>query len=306
LSEIGLGTWPIGGDEYGPIDDNECLRTIEEATDKGVNYIDTADVYGYGHAEELVGRAIRGRQHTVIISTKAGNNIYSARVPGGAGKDFSRSYLMKAVEGSLRRLGIETVPIFLLHNPPLETIREGEIFETLNLLRDQGKIRYSGLSVYTPAEALETIRIGKPHAVMLTFNLINQEARRELFRAAVWEGVGLLIRTPLGEGLLTGRYRRDSEFPTGDHRQDRGKGWLEEGVRKAEMLRFLERPNRSLAQAALAFVLAHDEITSVVPGAKNRAQLRENIAAAGVAFERDELEKVYRLHDEGFAAQPNV
>src|SRR5574341_1091382 len=132
ISEIGLGTWPMGGDEYGVVDDAECVCTIQAAIDNGVTFIDTADVYGYGHAESLIRQALEGRTEKVVIATKIGNDMYSVPPqPGGGGKNFSREYLVKATEGCLSRLGVETLDLLILHNPSLDLIRQGVIFESM-------------------------------------------------------------------------------------------------------------------------------------------------------------------------------
>jgi len=303
VSELGLGTWPLGGDEYGAVDDAESMATIRAALEQGVTLLDIADVYGYGHAEELIGAALRGWRGDVVVSTKVGNDVLAVpRVPGGAGKNFSPDYLRRAAEGSLRRFGRDALDLLLLHNPPLAVIRAGEVFDTLARLREQGTLRFTGVSVYTPEEGLEAIRVGRVDALMIPFNLIAQAPRAQLFPAVAREGVALLIRTPLGEGLLSGKYAPDAAFPAGDHRRDRGVDWLRQGVRKAARLRFLERPDRTLAQAALAFVLSHPEVSAVLPGAKTRGQLAENLAAAAHApLSHDDLQAAYRLFETDFA-----
>jgi aryl-alcohol dehydrogenase-like predicted oxidoreductase len=297
VSELSLGTWAFGGDEWGPADDETAAATIRAAFEQGVNLFDTADVYGYGHSEDVLRRALGPHLDEVIVCTKGGNDIYSTpRVAGGGPKDFSAGYLERAVEGSLARLGVDTLDVYLLHNPSLEVLRDGEAFATLARLQAAGKLRHYGASVYTAQEGRAAIDAGAA-AVMITYNLIAQAQGAELFPDAAARGVGVLVRSPLASGVLSGKYSPNASFPADDHRAHRGPDWLRAGVTKAQQLEFLTRGGtRPLAQAALAFVLSCSHVSSVTVGARSPVQLQQNLQACDQAPLPDgELERIVRL-----------
>lgn len=303
ISEVSLGTWAFGGDEWGPAYDDEAIRTIHRALDLGVNFLDTADVYGYGHSEEVIRKALQGRSERVLLCSKAGNDIYQTpRVAGGGPKDFSPAYLRRAVEGSRERLGVEAIDLYLLHNPSLEVLTQGEALGTLQRLKGDGLIRFYGASVYSAEEGRAAIDIGQADALMITYNLLSQAPAQDLFPYAAQRDVGIIARSPLGNGLLTGKYRASSAFPEDDHRSHRGADWLRTGVEKVERYRFLARDeNRPLAVSALAFVLANQDVASVVVGARSPEQLAENLGASETQLSAEELEQI-RSIDSGVGA----
>lgn len=293
LSELSLGTWAYGGDEWGPADDDRAVETMHAAIDHGVNLLDTADVYGYGHSEELVGRVLRERSERVVVCSKAGNDIYDTPpVAGGGPKDFSPDYLRRAAQGSLRRLGVEAIDIYLLHNPSLDVIRDGAAMGELIARSEAGDIRYPGASIYT-AEEGEAAIVAGARVLEIPYSLLAQDEGRRLFPRAADQGVGILARSPLANGILSGKYSAASRFAADDHRAHKGEAWLRQGAAKAQQLAFLSRDgSRSLAQAALAFVLAAPAVTSVVVGARSPEQLTENLAASDLQLTPDELARI--------------
>jgi aryl-alcohol dehydrogenase-like predicted oxidoreductase len=297
VSEIALGTWAFGGDEWGPADDTRSIRTIHQALDRGVNFLDTADVYGYGHSEEVIRQALTGRAESVYLCSKAGNDIYNMpRAAGGGPKDFSPAYLRQAVEGSRTRLGVDAIDLYLLHNPSLEVLRQGDALETLRRLKEEGVIRFYGASVYSAEEGKAAIDVGEVDALMITYNLIAQGPAHDLFPYARERGVGIIARSPLANGLLTGKYTDSATFPDDDHRAHRGADWLRKGVEKVDQYRFLTRGgSRPLAVAALAFILANRDVASVVVGAKSPEQIAENIQASASALSAEEREQIRSL-----------
>lgn len=300
VSEIALGTWAFGGDEWGPADDQQSIHTLHRALDLGINFLDTADVYGYGHSEEVVRRALQGRTEPVILCSKAGNDIYNTpRVAGGGPKDFSPAYLRRAVEESGERLGVEAIDLYLLHNPSLEVLKEGEALGTLQRLKEAGLIRFYGASVYSAEEGRAAIDVGRAEALMITYNLLSQAPAHDLFPYAAERGVGIIARSPLANGLLTGKYSAFTTFPEDDHRSHRGADWLRSGVEKVERYRFLIRDGaRPLAVAALGFVLANENVASVVVGAKSPEQIAENIHASETQLTSEELNQIYSTDSE--------
>jgi aryl-alcohol dehydrogenase-like predicted oxidoreductase len=297
VSEVSLGTWAFGGDEWGPSDDDGALETMRSAIDLGVNLLDTADVYGYGHSEELIGRLMRDMRDRVRLCSKAGNDIYDTpQTAGGGPKSFSPEYLRRAVQGSVRRLGVDTIDVYLLHNPSLEVIEDGAALGELAERAQAGDIRFPGASIYTAQEGRAAIAAGA-RVLEITYNLIAQDEGRALLPYAAEHGVGVLARSPLANGLLTGKYTAQSEFAEDDHRSHKGEAWLQGGLRKLDDLRFLTADgSRSLAQAALGFVLASPAVTSVVVGARSPEQFAENARACDVRLGAEELERIELLN----------
>jgi aryl-alcohol dehydrogenase-like predicted oxidoreductase len=289
VSQLGFGAWAIGGNEfgnsYGLTDDAISVEAIQVALDLGCTFIDTADVYGHGRSETLVGRALRatGKLHDVVIATKVGANFSSKPTTA---MDFSRSHITQAIESSLRRLGREYLDLYQLHNPSIEIIHEGGVFDVLDTLKVSGKIRHYGVSIGTIEEGLACIDSEKPETLQIVYNLFSLinpgSSMAQLFPRAAQRDVGLIAREPLASGFLTGRHRVDTRYEPGDVRAD-----LPDHVRRtyialAESCRYLEGPRVSLTQAALRFVLDEPAIATVIVGIKTPEQVRENFAAAQV------------------------
>jgi aryl-alcohol dehydrogenase-like predicted oxidoreductase len=285
VSELSLGTWAFGGDEWGPSDDAQAIASIRAAIDAGVTLVDTADVYGYGHSEEVLSAALAGRDSAVRVCSKAGNDIYTTpRQAGGGSKSFSAAYLERAVEGSLVRLARDTIDLYLLHNPSQAVLEADEAMGALRVARDAGKVRLIGASVYTAAEGRAAIDVGGADVVMVTYNLINHDEAQELAGYAGDRGVGVLARSPLATGLLTGKYSAASVFPDDDHRAHRGDAWLRSGIAKVDAFRPLAAAHDcSLTELALAYVLSDWRVASVVVGVRSPEQLAANISAAALA-----------------------
>ena len=213
VSEVGFGAWAVGGNRYGnsygPTDDMESRAAIRRAVELGCNFFDTADLYGLGHSEELLGEVLSGFGDEVIIATKLGSNFYQSHTA----MDFSAGYLQFAVEQSLTRLRRECIDLCQLHNPPLDLIEWGEIFQVMEKLRLQGKIRSYGVAVSTLEEGLTVVKNGMSQMLQVVYNIFNQAAAMELFPKALGAGIGIIAREPLFSGFLTGKYRASSTFP---------------------------------------------------------------------------------------------
>jgi myo-inositol catabolism protein IolS len=285
VSEVGLGTWAMGGDEWGVVEDKESIRAIQRALDLGVNFLDTADVYGSGHSEELIARAVAGvPRDRYVLSSKAGFDIYSEPgTPGGAGQDFTAPYLRRALDESLKRLKTDHIDVYHLHNPSLEVIYQGDALDTLVEQRDAGKIRFIAVSVSNPEEGIACINTGVVDALQLVYNLLNRGPEAELLPMASKHKIGIIVRSPLAFGLLTGKYKASHLFPNGDFRSEMPPGWLQGNVHEVDQLRFLANSGRTLAQAAIAFVLSNPVVSVVIPGAKTVSNVEENVSAANFA-----------------------
>ncbi len=288
VSEIGFGAWAIGGNQfgnsYGPTDDEESLRAITKAVDLGCNFFDTADVYGHGHSEELLGRALKGRRRDVILATKGGSDFY--HTPSRL--NFTEAHLLFAVEESLKRLGTDTIDLYQLHNPPFSVIESGRVFEPLEKLKAQGKIRYYGISIHDPHEGLLAMgmKIGKPSTIQVVYNYLRRDAAEELFPRALAEGVGIIAREPLANGFLTSKYTKDSVFPVGDIRHQWPSKYQAQLVTQTESFKkTLQQGSLTPAQAAIRFVLAQPAVSVVIPGCKIVEQAEENFKAADIALQ---------------------
>lgn len=277
VSEIGFGAWAIGGMSYGPTRDEDSLEALATAWEHGVNFFDTADTYGEGHSEELIGRFLKGKREKAVIATKVGWDFYH----GGSKKNFDPDYIRFACGESLRRLQTDWIDLYQLHNPKLEQIKSGEIFQILDELKAEGKIRFYGVSVHTPAEALAVIRLGKADTIQLIFNLIDQRPVDEVFPEAKEKKVGIIAREPLACGLLTGKYKADSRFSKDDHRNRWTREKLAMDLQKIDRLKSVLPALRvSLVQSALEFILNFEAVSVVIPGAKTKAQVLEHVRAS--------------------------
>ncbi len=295
VSEVGFGAWAIGGPSklgetvigWGEVDDAVSLRAIEAAYEAGVTFFDTSDAYGAGRSEILLGKALRTKRDSVVIATKAGNRT----VDGRWVKDFSKAWILQALDASLGRLGMDHVDLLQLHSPTETADYRDEAFEALELLKAQGKIRYYGVSVGPAAHGPWVIRNTRADTIQVVYNLLEREPERELRPLAQAQGVGIIARVPLASGFLTGKFTADARFPADDHR---AKTYPPEKIRdmvaQVAKLGFLTAGSRkTLAQAALQYCLPHPAVSTIIPGAKTPEQARHNAAASdGVLLTAEE------------------
>ncbi len=292
ISEVGFGAWAIGGG-WGPVDDEASVAAIRKAVDEGVSFIDTADVYGEGHSEELIGRALEGNaRHRAVIATKAG-------LKSPSGNDFSPAHIVAALEASLTRLNTEWVDLLQLHNPTRAALEDPELWETLRRLKAEGKVRAYGASVHSPRDAVLAIKNGDVDTVQVVFNVIDQEARG-LFETAKAEDVGVIGRVPLASGFLTGKYGHAHKFHRTDWRARLGEPRRRQMLRRAQALDpVVEGLGSTRVQAALAFVLSYQALTVTIPGARTPDQAQENASASDVGPLPEELLRhLERAYDE--------
>ena len=298
VSEIGFGAWGISGLGYGSTDDKESIRTLHKALDLGINLIDTADSYGNGHSEDLIGRVLKERgDKDTIIATKFGWDFYQ---PDGIRCNLKRDYIYFALEQSLKRLGRDWIDIYHVHNSKPDLIIENKVYETLDELKKQGKIRFCGVSASHINDGIEAIASGKPDVLQVRYNLLDQKAEKTIFPLALQKRTGIIVREPLACGLLTGKYGSGSEFPKNDHRRGWSRNFLEDTVMKVKKLEFLKSPGKTLTQVALSFTLSHEAVSSVIPGSKTVKQLRENLEASSVKIDSIEFEEIKSLYTSNF------
>ena len=286
VSEIGFGAWAIGGPAqlgratigWGQVDDEISLRALETALDLGVNFFDTADVYGHGHSEELIGRAFKGKRDRVILASKVGNLVDQN---GDWIKDFSPDYVRRAIEASLKRLGTDYIDLYQLHSPHADFRYSPSTFQVFDDLVREGKIRCYGVSIGPVEHGLQLAGIGKSDAFQLVYSMLSREAEEELLPLTIEHDIGIIARVPLASGFLTGKFKKGHQFPRDDHRSTWQRERIDSTVEKVERLRFLEIPGeRNLAQAALQYCLAHPAVSCCIPGAKTAEQVRMNVRAS--------------------------
>jgi aryl-alcohol dehydrogenase-like predicted oxidoreductase len=286
VSSVSFGAWAIGG-TWGTVDDRESLAALHRAVDLGVNFFDTADVYGDGRSECLLAQLKRERREEIIIATKAGRRL-DPHTAGG----YTIENLTAFVERSLRNLEVEALDLLQLHCPPTEVYYRPELFAGLDGLARQGKIRHYGVSVEQVEQALKAIEYPGVETVQIIFNIFRQRPADLLFSEARKRGVGILARLPLSSGMLAGKLTLQSEFGADDHRAfnrhgeefDRGETFsgvdYEKGLQAVEELRALVPPGMTMAQFALRWILMFDAVTCAIPGAKRPGQVEDNVGAA--------------------------
>jgi len=305
VSEIGLGTWAMGS-SWGAVDDSQSLATLNRALDLGVNFFDTADVYG---SEPLLGQLRRQRSEPFYIATKLGVRLNPDP------RAYNRKNMTASVEGSLRDLGVETIDLMQLHVPPPE-VYNAEVFGILDELVEAGKIRHYGVSVERIAEAEKALEFPGIQSVQIIFNIFRQRPAESFFPKAKSRGVGILARVPLASGLLTGKMTRATTFSADDHRSynregeafDKGETFAgvdyETGLRAVEELRPLVPAGATMAQLALRWILMFDAVTCAIPGARRPQQAEDNIAAAGLPPLPDPtMDQIRAIYDRNIRAQ---
>lgn len=301
VSVIGLGTMVHAG-HFGPMKDSESLSAIDAALELGVNFIDTSDAYGAGYSETLLGNALKGRRDKVILATKGGNVMVGA---DRGKRNFAAAYITRVLEESLKRLQTDYVDLYQLHNPTVDVIEHGEVWEVLERAKKEGKIRYCGVSINTIDEGIAAVKDGRSDTVQLEYNLLAQEPAEKIFPLALGANVGIIARIPLRRGVLTGKMTMADEqrFQGEDvrARSFKGEAFAKE-LAKAEQLHFLVHdPVKSLGQAALAFCVAHPAVSVTIPGSRNDQQMRENAVGGDITLPTEDLTKVADLWRRGFA-----
>jgi aryl-alcohol dehydrogenase-like predicted oxidoreductase len=311
-SEIGFGAWGIGGDAWGQTDDNESIAALNSAIDNGVNFIDTADVYGDGHSEQLVAQVRKARKESLFIATKAGRRLN----PHNAEGYNNRQNLSGFVERSLRNLDVETLDLLQLHCPPSEVYDMPEVFGILDELVQQGKVRNYGVSVEKVSEALKAIQYPNVKTVQIIFNMFRFKPAEQFFAEAEQKNVGVIVRVPLASGLLTGKFKADSHFSETDHRNynrhgeafDQGETFsgvdYETGLQAVEQLRPLVPEGASMAQFALRWILMFPAVSTIIAGAKNAQQAQDNTRASELPpLSEETMQRVGEIYDQRIRAQ---
>lgn len=286
VSRISFGAWAIGG-TWGQVDDEASIAALHRALDLGINFFDTADVYGDGHSERLIARLRKERTEPFYVATKAGRRLNPHVAEG-----YTRANITSFVERSLRNLQVDAIDLLQLHCPPTPVFYEPEVFGVLDDLVRDGKLRHYGVSVEKVEEALKAIEFPGVQSVQIVFNIFRQRPAELLFRETLARRVGILARLPLSSGLLTGALKRDTVFASDDHRSfnregaafDKGETFsgidYEVGLAAVESLRALVPTGQSLSQFALRWILMKQAVTCAIPGGRKPSQVEENAVAA--------------------------
>lgn len=306
ISEISLGTWQVGGKWGLPFDHQLADNILNTAIDQGINFIDTADVYGDGESEKAVGRLIRSRKEIIYVATKCGRKLSPH-----TDQAYQPNVLRKFVENSLQNMGLETIDLIQLHCPPTETYERPEIFELFKTLQKEGKIQHLGVSVERVEEALRAIQYDNVTTVQIIFNMFRQRPAEEFFAEAKKKNIGIIARVPLASGLLSGKFSASTQFGKDDHRTfnrkgeafDKGETFsgipFEKGLAAVEELKKLFPTDTNLAAVALRWILQFDEVSCVIPGASNPEQVGSNLQAANLSpISEEQLNSIKAIYNQ--------
>jgi aryl-alcohol dehydrogenase-like predicted oxidoreductase len=309
VSEVGFGVWTVSTGWWGKLEERESMTLLNEALDLGINFFDTGDTYGQGYGEEILAKALGKHRNDILIGTKFGYDFYTHVEREGhqeRPQDFSPSFVRYACEQSLRRLSTDHIDLYQIHNPRLEAIESDDLFETLEALVQEGKIRYYGSALgpdigwFEEGEA--SMRERKVPSIQIIYSVLEQDPANKFFPIAEEEGTGLLSRVPHASGMLDGTYDKYTVFAPSDHRSHRRQLWLDNSLKKMEQLDFLtQETDATIGQVAIQFALARRSIASILPNITNPEQLREfALAPETPALSAEILARIDDLYKHNF------
>ena len=286
VSEIGIGCWAIGS-EWGDVSDEDAKEALYTSLDNGINFFDTADVYGDGRSEKLIGEVLKNSNEKIYVATKAGRRLNPHNAEG-----YNLKNIESFIDRSLSNLGVEVIDLVQLHCPPTEICGKEETYQMMDEIVKKGKIRYYGVSVEKVSEAIEAIQYENVKSIQIIFNIFRQKPREDFFQKASKNNVAIIARVPLASGLLTGKMSKNSFFPKNDHRNynrngdafDVGETFsginFNKGLEAVEELKKILPIGYSLTDLSLKWILSHPEVTVVIPGSKNKNQAKLNTNAS--------------------------
>ena len=314
VSEVGFGNWTVTTGWWGQYTESEAIDLHRAAFDAGITFFDTADAYGEGYAEEVLGRALADVRDQVVVATKFGYDISDESTADRRGqqerrKDFTLDAVRQALDDSLRRLGTDHLDLWQLHNPRMAHLDDDDLFAFLDEARAAGKIRAWGVALGPKIgwleEGVHAMRSRDTAAVQMIYNILEQDPGRDLLAAARETDTQMIVRVPHSSGMLEGNLTPGTVFAKNDHRRHRPRSWLIEGTQKVETLRFLEEPGRTLGQAALRWVLADGHIATTLPNIYGVDQIKEFAGASDVPdLTAEEIDAVAALYAENFGVTP--
>ena len=305
VSEIGLGCWAIGS-EWGEVTPEDARDVLKTSLDKGINFFDTADVYGDGRSEKFVGELIKSTKEKIYVATKAGRRL-NPHTPEG----YNLKNIEEFIDRSLINLGVDCIDLLQLHCPPSETCARKETYDMMEEIVKKGKIANYGVSVEKVSEAMDAIQYPNVKSIQIIFNIFRQKPAELFFKEAAKNNVAIIVRVPLASGLLTGKMNKDSSFPQNDHRNyningdafDVGETFsgvnYEKGLMAVEKLKELIPSGFTLTDLALKWILMHEEVSVVIPGAKNREQVTNNVKASDLNdIDASLISKINSIYDD--------
>jgi len=314
VSEVGVGTWQLGGSDWGNISETDALKILHKSVELGVNFIDTADVYGMGRSEKIIGKFLKETKQVVYVATKLGRREWIEN--RGWPAKFTIEMVKRDIEDSLRNLGVDSLFLEQWHCIPTEMLKSGEVFELLETFKKKGMIQHWGCSVESIEEALICMQHPGCETLQVIYNIFRQKVTKELLPIAKEKNVGILARVPLASGLLTGKFKKGHKFPESDHRNYNADGTafnvgetfagvpFDKGVEIAEKIKSILNPSGeiTMAQLALRWILDHNEISTVIPGATKVEQAISNAMASSLPpLEpkiHEKLEQLYKTEIE--------
>jgi aryl-alcohol dehydrogenase-like predicted oxidoreductase len=306
ISEVGLGTWQLGNADWGIVKEEEAFEILKTFTSLGGNFIDTADVYGMGISEKLIGKFLKTTDKEIFVATKLGR-----RQDNGYGwpQNFTYDIMRKQIESSLEHLGMSQLFLEQLHCIPTEELKAGNVFKHLRKLKDEKLIQHWGVSVETSEEALLCLREDGISSLQIIFNLFRQHIADEVFEKAKEKNVAIIVRVPLASGLLTGKFNENTKFAENDHRNFNANGEAFNagetfsGIKFSEGLHLSKEiaalfPDERMASWAIRWILDHPQVTTVIPGASKTSQVESNVAASSLPpLSPDIHKKLRQLYD---------
>ncbi len=304
VSEIGLGCWAIGS-EWGDVSKEDATEVLKTSLDKGINFFDTADVYGDGRSEQFIGELLKSTSEKIYVATKSGRRLDPHNSEGYIPENIERF-----IDRSLKNLGVECIDLLQLHCPPSDICSKKETFEMMDDIVKKGKISYYGVSVEKVSEAMDAIQFSNVKSIQIIFNMFRQKPSEEFFKMAAKKDIAIIARVPLASGLLTGKMNKDSSFPSNDHRNYNIKGEafdvgetfsgvsFEKGLMAVDELKKLTPNNFTLADLALKWILMHSEVTVAIPGAKNKQQASLNVNSIQLEDISSLMPQIKKIYDE--------
>ena len=306
VSEIGLGCWAIGS-EWGDVPHEDATEVLKTSLDNGINFFDTADVYGDGRSEQFVGELLKSTSEKIYVATKSGRRLNPHNSEG-----YNPQNIESFIDRSLKNLGVECIDLLQLHCPPSDVCSKKETFEMMDDIVQKGKILHYGVSVEKVSEAMDAIQFSNVKSIQIIFNMFRQKPSEEFFKEAAKRDVAIIARVPLASGLLTGKMNKDSFFPSNDHRNYNIKGEafdvgetfsgvsFEKGLEAVEELKKLLPENFTLADFALKWILMHDEVAVAIPGAKNKQQASLNVNSIDLDEISELMPSIKNIYDKYF------
>lgn len=302
VSEIGFGAWGIGGIRgdtraYGPTDDEVSCQALRKAFDLGINFYDTAPLYGYGHSEELIGTTLKDVRHDIVIASKVGYVNFKGE------QDYSTQHILNSLEASLRRLQTDYLDVYQLHDPPIQLLQQDDrIIAVLNSLVEKGKIRVAGISTRSPEEDMIAVEQLDFKCIQVNYSLVDQRALENgLFEMCQVRGVGVIVKTPLCFGFLTGKYAANDHYNAGDHRSRWKPEQIERWANAYKLFAndLFEEEEQTNAQIALRFCLSYSAVSTVIPGMLTPLHVEENASASKLGpFPLPTLKQFNRIYQE--------